>query len=227
MGGRPPHTLTTVGGDDPTTTKTEPAAAQRTTPRQANETLMRAKHKAEPSERIAVDTGVWLHGLLHGGGAEELMKMAVTGKIRLLTSEVLLEELARLVRTNLDFSENAIRELLKTVRDCAVVIPLVLSSNGEMTAEMGGEAAEGDHAHSHASAVAHAAHGAAVANGTSGHPNGALLVHGAGHWNGSSAPLDTILETARRGRATAIATIHRQDLSRLGAYHGIPIVEIA
>jgi putative PIN family toxin of toxin-antitoxin system len=127
----------------------------------------------EPPERVAVDTGVWLDGMLRGGTAGELVRMAISRRIQLVTSEALLEELVHAVRTRLDFSEKAAAQLRHMVRECALMVPPAVAADD------------------------------------------------------APPDRDTVLEVARRAGATAIATVHRPDLLKLGSYFGIPIVEIA
>lgn len=74
-------------------------------------------------ETIAVDTAVWLESLLFGGASEELVKLAVTGRVRFLTSEALIEQLARSLRTKLGFSDRAVRQVGHFVRSCSDLVP--------------------------------------------------------------------------------------------------------
>ncbi|MEZ6197743.1 MAG: PIN domain-containing protein [Planctomycetota bacterium] len=75
------------------------------------------------TDLIAVDTGVWLEGLLFGGSAEELVRMAVAEQIRLVTCEALILELETILRRRLAFSEAAAQAVVEFVRDCAEVRP--------------------------------------------------------------------------------------------------------
>jgi predicted nucleic acid-binding protein len=80
----------------------------------------------EPSDRaeidlIAIDTGVWLEGLLFGGAAEELVRMAVAEQIRLVTSESLVLELCGVLENRLGFSSRAAEAVGDFVRECAEV----------------------------------------------------------------------------------------------------------
>lgn len=75
-----------------------------------------------PSELIAVDTGVWIEGLLYGGPAEELVKMAVSSNVVLMTCESMLLELSQVLQDGLSFSPAGAREACRFVRDCATVV---------------------------------------------------------------------------------------------------------
>lgn len=78
--------------------------------------------EAGETDLIAIDTGVWLQGLLFGGTAEDLVRMAVIESVRLVTSERLLRDLAEVLAAPLAFSAAAIDEVLRFVRDCTLVI---------------------------------------------------------------------------------------------------------
>lgn len=73
-------------------------------------------------ETIVVDTAVWMDALLFGASSEELVKLGVTGRVRLISSELLLGELADVLQRGLDYSDAAVREVLRFVRDTAHVI---------------------------------------------------------------------------------------------------------
>ena len=75
-----------------------------------------------PAELIAVDTGIWIEGLLYGGPAEELVKMAVSQSIKLMTCESMLLELSQVLQDGLSFSPAGAREACRFVRDCATVV---------------------------------------------------------------------------------------------------------
>ena len=72
-------------------------------------------------ETIAVDTAIWLDGLLFGGSSEELVKLGMTGRVRLVTSEILLGELADVLQRKLGYSDAAVREVLRFIREVAEV----------------------------------------------------------------------------------------------------------
>lgn len=72
-------------------------------------------------DTIAVDTAVWMDALLFGGSSEELVKLGMTGRVRLVTSEILLGELAELLQRGLDYSDAAVHEVLRFIRDTAEV----------------------------------------------------------------------------------------------------------
>ncbi|MEE9391599.1 MAG: hypothetical protein V3W41_03750 [Planctomycetota bacterium] len=74
------------------------------------------------TELIAVDTGIWIEGLLYGGPAEELVKMAVSQSIKLMTCESMLLELSQVLQDGLGFSPAGAREVCRFVRDCAIVV---------------------------------------------------------------------------------------------------------
>lgn len=66
---------------------------------------------SEPVDKIAVDTAIWLKALLFGGSAEELIKMAVTGKVEILTTEAQFEDLKQVLQNRLNFSDTAVAEV--------------------------------------------------------------------------------------------------------------------
>jgi predicted nucleic acid-binding protein len=73
---------------------------------------MKTKSKTRlPVDKIAVDTAIWLKALLFGGSAEELIKMSLTGKVEVLTTDVQFADLARVLSERLGFSETAIAEV--------------------------------------------------------------------------------------------------------------------
>ena len=78
--------------------------------------------RGQSDEVIAIDTGIWLEGLLYGGSAEELVKMAVTGRVNLISSEGLLDKLARTLERRLGFSEAAIDQVRQFVRECTIMV---------------------------------------------------------------------------------------------------------
>jgi predicted nucleic acid-binding protein len=84
---------------------------------------MALARNGEVVRRIAVDTGVWLDGMMRGGPAEELVKLAVTGKVRLITSEAMIGHLTTTLEQKLSFSPKATAELVRMVRDCSDVVP--------------------------------------------------------------------------------------------------------
>lgn len=87
--------------------------------------------RSEPTtDLIAIDTGVWLEGLLFGGAAEELVHMAVAEQIRLITSESLVEDLRSILERRLDFSPRAATAVVAFVRTCAEVLPDLAPASG-------------------------------------------------------------------------------------------------
>ncbi|MFT7617562.1 MAG: putative PIN family toxin of toxin-antitoxin system [Planctomycetota bacterium] len=75
-----------------------------------------------PVDRIALDTSLWLKALLFGGSAEELINLAMTGKVEILTTETQFTDLARVLSQRLDFSETAIAEVRNFIASVASIV---------------------------------------------------------------------------------------------------------
>ncbi len=75
-----------------------------------------------PIDRIAVDTAIWLKALLFGGSAEELIKMAVTGKVEILTTEAQFEDLKRVLQDRLNFSDTAVAEIREFMESATTLV---------------------------------------------------------------------------------------------------------
>ncbi len=78
---------------------------------------------ADPVDKIAVDISIWLRALFFGGAAEELIKMALTGKVEILTTEAQFDDLATVLRQRLGFSEAAIGEVRRFVENATTLLP--------------------------------------------------------------------------------------------------------
>lgn len=96
--------------------------------------------KPPPKDRIAVDTGVWLEGLIFGGAAEDLVKGAVLGRVTLLTSEPLLAELVGVLRRDFEFSETAATQLARWVREVSEVVHHAAMVEAGAEADLNGSA---------------------------------------------------------------------------------------
>ena len=81
------------------------------------------KRQVSPVDRIAVDISIWLRALFFGGSAEELIKMALTGKVEILTTEVQFDHLAAVLRQKLGFSEAAIGEVRRFMESATTLLP--------------------------------------------------------------------------------------------------------
>lgn len=82
-------------------------------------------------ERIAIETAIWLEALLFGGSAEELVKMAMTGRVRLVCSEAQIDRLLAVLRDRLQFSATALAEVRILVEDLVeLVVPAALPAAG-------------------------------------------------------------------------------------------------
>ena len=75
-----------------------------------------------PVDRIAVDTSIWLKALLFGGSAEELINLALTGKVEILTTETQFADLANILSHRLKFSETSIAEVRKFIESVATIV---------------------------------------------------------------------------------------------------------
>ncbi len=128
----------------------------------------------QEGERIAIETAIWLEALLFGGSAEELIKMSLTGRVRLVGTEVQITRLLEVLRDRLGFSEAALREVRGFVEDQVEIV-----TPGPQPAA------------------------------------------------GVLEPLPPILQAARHGSVTAIATTGRSSLLSLESFEGIPIVSMA
>ncbi len=80
---------------------------------------------------LAVDNGVWLSGLIYGGPAEELIQLGVTGGVRLVTTQSMIDSMVRILRDRLNFSEAALEQVVKFVRECAEVLEDVTTKDGD------------------------------------------------------------------------------------------------
>jgi putative PIN family toxin of toxin-antitoxin system len=66
--------------------------------------------------RIVLDTNVYISAALHGGLAETALNFASVGKVTLVTSTVILDELVEKLRDKLGWAEDQIELFLTTVR---------------------------------------------------------------------------------------------------------------
>ena len=76
------------------------------------------------TERIAIETALWLEALLFGGTAEELVKMSLTGRVQLISSRVQLDKRIQVLRERLDFSEAALDQVRRFVEDQVEIVEL-------------------------------------------------------------------------------------------------------
>ena len=76
-------------------------------------------------DRIAVEAAVWLEALLYGGPAEELVKMGLTGRIHIISTDLEVERLLAALCRRLGFSEAAAAEVRTFIEDCAEILPVV------------------------------------------------------------------------------------------------------
>ncbi len=84
---------------------------------------MKTKRKTTtPVDKIAVDTSIWLKALLFGGSAEELIKMSLTGKVEVLTTDIQFADLALVLREKLGFSATAIAEVKLFMESATTII---------------------------------------------------------------------------------------------------------
>ena len=87
---------------------------------------MSSRHDVRPEDCgqvVAVDNGIWLDALFFGGSSEDLVRLAIMGRVRLLTSETLLAQLGLVLARRLAFSEPAVAQVFRFVRECSDVLP--------------------------------------------------------------------------------------------------------
>ena len=72
--------------------------------------------------RLVLDTNVYISAALRGGRAEAILHLAVTGRVVLIASPAILNELADKMREKFGWEESQIHLLLETIRDITEVV---------------------------------------------------------------------------------------------------------
>ncbi|HGY93012.1 MAG TPA: hypothetical protein ENK43_17750 [Planctomycetes bacterium] len=95
---------------------------------------------------LAVDNGVWLSGLIYGGPAEELIQLGVTGGVRLVTTQSMIDSMVRILRERLGFSEAALEQVVQFIRECAEVLEDTVPPDGDAASTLRPAAGPGEYA---------------------------------------------------------------------------------
>jgi putative PIN family toxin of toxin-antitoxin system len=77
--------------------------------------------------KVVADTNVYISAILFGGKAEEIRKLAREGKIELFISEVILAEIAGVLKRKFDWFDWQISELIKDIRAITTLITPTLT----------------------------------------------------------------------------------------------------
>ncbi len=72
--------------------------------------------------RVVADTNVLISALLFGGVSDQIFLAGLRGEIRLVTSDPLLKELARILKNKFKLDIQLVRGVIEEVRDAAEVV---------------------------------------------------------------------------------------------------------
>ena len=72
--------------------------------------------------RVVADTNVYLSAILFGGKPEQIRKLAREGKIELLVSEIILAEIAGVLKRKFNWSDWQVSEAINDIKDITTLM---------------------------------------------------------------------------------------------------------
>ena len=77
---------------------------------------------ASAALRIVLDTNIYISAALHGRRAETILELASAGRITLITSEEILDELEEKLQYKLEWPDSQVQLFLRTIRDLVEIV---------------------------------------------------------------------------------------------------------
>ena len=77
---------------------------------------------ASAALRIVLDTNIYISAALHGRRAETILELASAGRIILIASEEILDELEEKLQYKLEWPDSQVQLFLRTIRDLVEIV---------------------------------------------------------------------------------------------------------